>query len=154
MNVLIADETNDVDGTGELLEMAVMVLERERVPEDSEVAIVLVDVATMTLLNERHRGKDGPTDVLSFPLEDAEPGSPPVRLPGGPPIHLGDIFIAPSVVRENAATNGVSFEEELALVTVHGLLHLLGWDHEVQEEAELMEAREREYLAVAGRAGP
>ena len=154
MNVLIADETNDVDGTGELLEMAVMVLEREWVPEDSEVAIVLVDVATMTLLNERHRGKDGPTDVLSFPLEDAEPGSPPVRLPGGPPIHLGDIFVAPSVVRENAATNGVSFEEELALVTVHGLLHLLGWDHEVQEEAELMEAREREYLAVAGRAGP
>jgi probable rRNA maturation factor len=154
VNVLIADETNDVDGTGELLEMAVMVLERERVPEDSEVAIVLVDVATMTLLNERHRGKDGPTDVLSFPLEDAEPGFPPVRLPGGPPIHLGDIFIAPSVVRENAATNGVSFEEELALVTVHGLLHLLGWDHEVQEEAEFMEAREREYLAVAGRAGP
>lgn len=154
MNVLIADETNDVDGTGDLLELAVMVLERERVPEDSEVAIVLVDVATMTLLNERHRGKDGPTDVLSFPLEDAEPGSPPVRLPGGPPLHLGDIFIAPSVVRGNAATNGVSFEEELALVTVHGLLHLLGWDHELGEEAELMEAREGEYLAVVGRTRP
>ena len=154
MNVLIADETSGVDGTDELLEMAVMVLERERVPEDSEVAIVLVDVETMAALNEQHRGKDGPTDVLSFPLEDAEPGSPPVRLPGGPPIHLGDIFIAPSVVRGNAATNGVSFEDEFALVTVHGLLHLLGWDHEIQGDAELMEAREREYLAVVGRARP
>ncbi|MEA2057769.1 MAG: rRNA maturation RNase YbeY, partial [Actinomycetota bacterium] len=53
-----------------------------------------------------------------------------------------------------AATNGVSFEEELALVTVHGLLHLLGWDHEIEEEAELMEAREGEYLAVVGRTRP
>ena len=154
MNTLVADETDDDHGTGELLELAELVLERERLPDDSEVAIVLVDEGTMAELNERHRGKDGPTDVLSFPLEDATPGSPPVRLPGGPPIHLGDVFIAPTVVRGNAITNGVAFEDELALVTVHGLLHLLGWDHEAQPEAERMEAREREYLDVIRRTRP
>lgn len=154
MNILVADETDDPQGTGELLDLAELVLAREGVPDDSEAAVVLVDEETIAALNERHRGKAGPTDVLSFPLEDATPGSPPRRLPGGPPLHLGDVIIAPAVVRRNAAMHGVDFDDEMALVTVHGVLHLLGWDHEIDEEAEAMEDRERELLAVVDRVRP
>jgi probable rRNA maturation factor len=77
-----------------------------------------------------------------------------MRLPGGPPIELGDVFIAPSVVRDNAQRSGARFEDELALMVVHGLLHLLGWDHEVDDKATRMEARESELLARIGRVRP
>jgi len=154
LNVLVADETGGLHQTRELLELAEVVLDREGLPDDSEAAIVLVDNETIAELNEIHRGKAGPTDVLSFPLEEARPGVPPVRTPDGPPLHLGDVFIAPDVVGRNAAEHGVDFGDELALVTVHGILHLLGWDHEDDDEAEAMEARERKYLAVIDRVRP
>lgn len=154
MNVLVADETGDLHQTEELLELARVVLDGEGLPEDTETAIVLVDDESIAELNENHRGKTGPTDVLSFPLEEAKPGVPPVRQPDGPPLHLGDVFIAPGVVGRNAVEHRVDFEDELALVTVHGILHLLGWDHEDDDEAEAMEAREREYLAVIDRVRP
>lgn len=154
MNVLVADETGGTHQTEELLELAQVVLDGEGLPDDTEAAIVLVDDEAIAQLNETHRGKTGPTDVLSFPLEEAAPGVPPVRRPDGPPLHLGDVFIAPGVVGRNAIEHRVEFEDELALVTVHGILHLLGWDHETDDEAETMEAREREYLAVIDRERP
>ena len=154
MNVFIADEQDDPLPGGALLELAEAVLRSEGVPEGSEVAIVFIDEVEMASLNERHRGAQGPTDVLSFPLEDAEPGRPPERDPTGPPLSLGDVFIAPRVVRRNADRAGVAFSDELALMVVHGLLHLLGWDHEEEEEAEGMEARERQLLASVGRVRP
>lgn len=154
MNVLFADEQDEPIVTGELLRLAELVLEAEGLDDETGVALVLIDEAQMTELNEAHMGKEGPTDVLSFPIESASPGSPPRRVAGGPPIELGDIFIAPAVVRRNAERQDVSLEDELALMVVHGLLHLLGWDHEVEEEAIRMERRESDLLARIGRVRP
>ncbi len=67
---------------------------------------------------------------------------------------LGDVFIAPAVVARNAEARDVAVTDELALLVVHGLLHLLGWDHEADDEANAMEAREAELLAAIGRVRP
>jgi probable rRNA maturation factor len=102
-------------------------------------------------------GKHGPTDVLSFPVED-EP-LPTGRSPdmGGtgpgadvldePLLLLGDVVVCPSVAARNALDHGSTYEDEMALLVVHGLLHLLGMDHQVDSEAERMEALERSLLA-------
>jgi probable rRNA maturation factor len=154
VNVLFADEQDEPIVTDELLMLAELVLDAEGLDDDTGVAIVLIDEPQMAELNETHMGKEGPTDVLSFPIETARPGLPPTRVSGGPPIELGDVFIAPSIVRRNAEQQGVPFEDELALMIVHGLLHLLGWDHEDEADAIRMERRERELLARIGRVRP
>lgn len=154
MNVLFADEQDEPIVTDELLRLAELVLEAEGLDDETGVALVLIDEPQMAELNEAHMGKEGPTDVLSFPIESATPGSPPRRAVDGPPIELGDIFIAPSVVRRNAERQNVPFEDELALMVVHGILHLLGWDHEIEDEAVRMERRESDLLARIGRVRP
>jgi probable rRNA maturation factor len=85
--------------------------------------------------------------VLAFPLEHLHPGQRPALSPNGPPLNLGDVFVCPAVVRDNAAAAGVGFLDEMSLMVVHGLLHLLGYDHFDDDEAELMEARETELLS-------
>ena len=95
-------------------------------------------------------GKDQPTDVLSFPVEQLTPGRPPVIDPAGPPLVLGDVFIAPEVVIERAALHGHDPDAELALMAVHGVLHLMGYDHIDDDEAEAMEAIETRILAAHG----
>lgn len=154
MNVLFADEQDQPIVTDELLMLAELVLDAEGLDEETGVALVLIDEQQMAELNNVHMGREGPTDVLSFPIETAAPGSPPKRAPGGPPIELGDVFISPSVVRRNAEQHGVPFEDEIALMVVHGLLHLLGWDHEDEADAVRMEGRERELLSRIGRVRP
>jgi len=154
VNVLFADEQDQPIVTDELLMLAELVLDAQGLDEDTGVAFVLIDEQQMAELNKAHMGKEGPTDVLSFPIETATPGSPPTRAPGGPPIELGDVFISPSIVRRNAERQGVPFDDELALMVVHGLLHLLGWDHEDEADAVRMEGRERELLARVGRVRP
>jgi len=111
-------------------------------------------------LNERFLGKSGPTDVLSFPIDEGPPESGRVPDAGGsgpgyePPDEddsmlslLGDVVISPSIANKNAPDHAGSYDDELALLLVHGLLHLLGMDHMDAEEAEAMEQRERELLA-------
>lgn len=154
MNIILADEQDDPLEPGPLVDLAESVLQGEQLPESTEVAITLVEPARIAALNAEHMGKEGPTDVLSFPLEQLVPGVPPVAASGGPPVALGDVVICPDVVRTQAASYGVDFEDEMALMIVHGLLHLLGYDHEIDEEAEHMEARERHLLAAAGRERP
>ena len=151
MNVLFADEQDEPIVSDEMLRLAELVLKEEGLESETGVSLILIDEDEMALLNQAHMGKQGPTDVLSFPIEASSPGSPPMRSPGGPPIELGDIFIAPSVVSRYAERHGVALEDELSLMVVHGLLHLLGWDHEVEDEAIRMEARESELLARIGR---
>jgi probable rRNA maturation factor len=122
----------------------------------NEVSLIFSDEATIAELNAQFMGKVGPTDVLSFPIDaDDEPtgrvpdagGSGPGEPPGGEiPTLIGDIVICPSVAARNAVDHGVSFDDEVALLVVHGVLHLLGWDHMIDSEAEAMEAREREIL--------
>ena len=118
-----------------------------------------MDEATIAALNERFLDKEGPTDVLSFPIEDevgperalARRGRHRARAPieadTGRLLLLGDVVICPAVAARNAVDHGVTFDDEIALLVVHGILHLLGMDHEVDAEAERMERREQQLLA-------
>ncbi|MFC2177279.1 rRNA maturation RNase YbeY [Actinomycetota bacterium] len=138
----------------DLVHIAAATLGGEGLGADVEVAITLIDEAAMALLNATHLERPGPTDVLSFPLEELTPGAIPATPAGGPPRNIGDVFICPAVVADNANAAAVSFQDEMALMVVHGLLHLLGYDHIVDSEAEQMEQRERDLLAVVGRTRP
>jgi probable rRNA maturation factor len=123
----------------------------------AEVSLIFADEATIAALNLQFLGKVGPTDVLSFPI-DSEP-EPTGRVPdaggsgpGEPPATeipqlIGDIVICPAVAARNALEHECPLDDEIALLIVHGVLHLMGWDHVADDEAERMEARERELLA-------
>lgn len=120
-------------------------LDSEGVVPPAEVSVVITDDAQVHELNQRYRGVDAPTDVLSFGLDDdAGFVSPP-----GSARQLGEVVIAyPTAVRQAArARHGI--DEELAHLLVHGLLHLLGYDHELPKEARLMRAREEALLGHA-----
>lgn len=136
------DEPVDVERWRRL---AASVLEGERVTGPAELSVSFVDVAVMAELNAVHMGGSGPTDVLSFPL-DAEPD--PTAGTGAPRL-LGDVVICPSVARANAVPPG-GYDAELALLVVHGVLHVLGMDHAEADEAAAMVARERHHLAAVG----
>ena len=152
MNITIADEQDDPLPRLDLVEVARTALEAEGLPPATQLSIALVGRERMAELNNEYLGKEGPTDVLSFPIEDFS--DPPVRDPDGPPLLLGDVIICPAVVHGNAAIAAVAFEDEMALMVVHGILHLMGRDHVVDAEAELMEQREREILAMVRRERP
>jgi probable rRNA maturation factor len=121
-------------------------LTAEGVPDAAEVSLLMVGTAEMASLNVEHRGKQGPTDVLSFTIDDVDDAA------DAEVILLGDLVICPAVAATNAIDHGVSLAAELELLVVHGSLHLLGWDHEIDEEAEAMEARESDLLAKFGTA--
>jgi len=105
----------------------------------SELSVVFTDDASIQALNAEWRGKDKPTNVLSFPAFPVKAGMQP-----GP--MLGDIIIARETVEREALEEGKPLENHLAHLVVHGFLHLLGYDHETDAEAEVMEGREREIL--------
>jgi probable rRNA maturation factor len=152
--ITFGDERDDPLPTDDLARLAELVLIEEGLDLDTAVSLTLVDEDTIADLNRVHMGKTGPTDVLSFPIEDAAPGRPPLPEDGGPPLELGDVFIAPGVVRANAGRDGVAFDDELSLMVVHGLLHLLGWDHGNDDDATAMEKREGELLSLIGKVRP
>ncbi|QMU98348.1 rRNA maturation RNase YbeY [Microbacterium esteraromaticum] len=105
------------------------------VSPDAEVAIVLVDEGAMESLHVQWMDEPGPTDVLSFPMDELRPGSAENPTPPG---LLGDIVLCPQVAEAQAQTAGHSLMDELILLTTHGLLHLLGFDHaEPEEEREM-----------------
>lgn len=107
------------------------------------VSLLLGDDAAIAALNKEFRGKDGPTNVLSF-----EPG------PGGEPGFLGDIALAAETIAAEAEFQGKSLDNHAAHIVVHGFLHLLGYDHVNEADAEKMETRERTILATLGIADP
>ena len=145
-------------------ELARHVLAARGVKGETEVSLLFVDEDSMAALNEQFLDKSGPTDVLSFPIED-EPG-PTGRSPdfggSGPGTSaehgaltlLGDVVICPVVAAKNAAEHEVPLDDEVALLVVHGLLHLLGMDHEEDGEAERMEALEQQLLKRFYRVSP
>lgn len=151
MSVFLADEQDDPIEAEPLRRLAGMVLEEERFPPDTEVTLLFVGEDQIVAYNDRFMNREGATDVLAFPIEHLQPGVVPERRPGGPPLNIGDVVIAPSFVRTQAETAGLPFEDELALMVVHGLLHLLGYDHQDEEPAEAMEHREQQLLALARR---
>lgn len=115
-----------------------------------ELSIVLGDDGLVQQLNRDYRGKDKPTNVLSFAFEDAE----------GPdagedaPVLLGDVIVARETVAREAAEQGKSFDAHFMHLVAHGVLHLLGYDHETEEEAGVMEALETAALAALGLPDP
>lgn len=115
---------------------------------DCELAVVLTDDQSMRALNARFRGRDAPTNVLSFPALPSARPSPPQ--PGGPPAFLGDVVIAFETATAEAAAQGKEFGHHVSHLLVHGVLHLLGYDHQADAEAEAMEARERAILGQLG----
>jgi probable rRNA maturation factor len=123
-------------------------LRREGAP-DAEVSVTLVDDARIKELNRTYRGLDRPTDVLSFALREGEDS---YKLPpdAGIPELLGDVVISLPRARFQAAEYGHSLERELGYLLTHGILHLLGYDHETEEAAAVMRAKEEEVLAAVG----
>lgn len=154
MNVFLADEQDDPIDAEPLRRLAEMVLDEERFPDDTEVTLLFVGEDQIATYNDRFMQRQGATDVLAFPIEHLKPGVVPERRPGGPPLNIGDVVIAPSFVRAQAEAAGVPINDELSLMVVHGLLHLLGYDHQEDKEADEMEDRERQLLARAGRLRP
>ncbi len=116
---------------------------------DSEVAIQLVDTAEGQAMNRQYRGKDYATNVLSFPADLPEGLPEDFDFP-----QLGDLVICAPVVAREAAEQGKALGDHYAHLTVHGVLHLLGFDHVEEAEAEEMEALERQILASLGIADP
>ena len=140
-------------GVDELADLARTVLIGEGVAA-GHLDLILVDPEPMAELNQEHLGHQGPTDVLSFPLDGpdqalgAAVGGPP--MPSAPPAHLGDVVVCPAVAVEQAPNHAGTVEAELALLVIHGVLHVLGHDHAEPAETELMQSRERHHLAQLG----
>jgi len=158
------DEQDDhaVD-VGRWVRLAEDVLAAEGVRRDSELSLLFVDEQAMTELNERHMGKAGPTDVLAFPIDDdaVDPGRWPDGGSTGPdrppldldelPTLLGDVVVCPAVAARQAPEHAGErhdggVDDEIALLVVHGILHVLGHDHAEPEETERMQAKERSLL--------
>lgn len=151
MNVFFGDEqAHPIDRAG-MLEFAERVLREEGLPESTELAVICVGREQMTDYNERFMGGTGPTDVLAFPVEDLTPGSIPRIAPEDPPLNLGDVFLCPVEIEARAKQERFDPESFQYLLLAHGILHLLGYDHADDVEAELMERREDELLALVGR---
>jgi|EndMetStandDraft_8_1072994.scaffolds.fasta_scaffold492525_2 probable rRNA maturation factor len=131
------EEEPDVEAT---LQRAIAEASAGQSTKDGELAIVLTDDSRIRALNQAWRGLDKPTNVLSFPAGDRSGGK-------GAPALLGDIVIAYETTRREASDQGTPFLHHLAHLTVHGFLHLRGYDHEAEDEAETMERLERQILA-------
>src|SRR3954469_12478967 len=138
MSIEIANESGTVVDTDSVLGAARYALDQMGVNPLAELSILLVDVEYMTELNHRWMGGDGPTDVLAFPMDEGSIDHGPQEGSGGEPALLGDIVLCPDIAAKQAATAGHSAAKELHLLTVHGVLHILGYDHaEPEEEREM-----------------
>jgi probable rRNA maturation factor len=123
-----------------------------------EVSVTLMGNAAMRTLNREYRGKDKPTDVLAFPLLPLKPGRPlrrplppKMRPTGGMPLLLGDVLLCVPVARRQAQTHGQSLLAELTFLLAHGLLHLLGYDHQTdRQELEMMKLNRQLLANVSG----
>ncbi|WP_298830256.1 rRNA maturation RNase YbeY [uncultured Planococcus sp.] len=115
----------------------------------SEVSVTFVTNEMIRDINREYRGKDQPTDVISFAMEELGEGE--TAIIGSPePRMLGDIIISLDRTKEQAADYGHSFERELGFLAVHGFLHLLGYDHMTEEEEKKMFSRQEEILVSLG----
>ena len=153
--VFVADEQLDLPVELERWQqLATEVLRSEGVRGLAELALLFVTEAEMGELNEMHMGKPGPTNVLAFPIDAAEAeivlhGQPtsrgPDRSPADPgdmPLLLGDVVICPAVAARQAPAHAGTVEDEMALLVVHGVLHVLGHDHDDDDQTRAMRARE------------
>ena len=138
----ITHEPDIVDTTAidvhALERLATHALRIEETPAPAELSIVFVDDAAIQVLNRDYRATDAPTDVLSF----AQGGGDEFATPEGAARHLGDVIVSVETARRQAAEFGLALNDEVAHLVVHGILHLLGYDHEDAADAETMRAHE------------
>ena len=144
MTVEVSNESGLDISEDELISVARFVIAKMKVNPSAELSMVLLDTDAMADLHMRWMDLPGPTDVMSFPMDELEPGGRPDAAEPGPAM-LGDIVLCPQFAADQATTAGHSLGHELALLTVHGVLHLLGYDHEVDEaeHAEMASAEQR-----------
>lgn len=144
MAVLISNDAElpmPIDNA-EIEAVCAYLMQAEQVERPVEISVSIVDEDEMHELNHRWRGIDRTTDVLSFELDSPFDDSVPVA----EPVELGDVILAPEVIERQAPGFGNTPADECRLMLVHGLLHLLGYDHIEEDEAAIMEAREDELL--------
>ena len=159
IEVFAADEQSDEPvETLRWVRLAQDVLVAEGIKGDAELSMLFVDETAIADLNKRFRGEESTTDVLAFPIDEqiVESGRSPDSGGTGPgvnppepaeaPVMLGDVVVCPTVARRNAESRQVAVDDEMALLVVHGVLHLLGMDHVDDDEASTMQQRERDLL--------
>ncbi|GAA3615772.1 rRNA maturation RNase YbeY [Microlunatus ginsengisoli] len=149
MTVEINNESGVAVDEPALVRLATFALEQLRIHPLAELSILLVDEPTMTAYHVKYMGEDGPTDVLSFPMDELRPPDDDEDPPEG---LLGDIVLCPTVTAAQAAEHGRTAAEETEYLLVHGLLHLLGYDHaEPAEKAEMFGLKDKLLAAWATR---
>jgi probable rRNA maturation factor len=145
VSIEVSNESGVDVSEEELISVARFVIGKMNVNPAAELSMVLLDLAAMADLHMRWMDLPGPTDVMSFPMDELEPGGRPDAPEPGPSM-LGDIVLCPQFAAEQAASAGHSLGQELALLTVHGVLHLLGYDHAEPDEEKEMFALQRRLL--------
>ncbi|OEH93702.1 rRNA maturation RNase YbeY [Bacillus solimangrovi] len=151
MNIDFIDENgfvneSDLEQVEKLLRYAA---EQEGVEEDAEISVTFVDDAEIQTINRDYRDKDRPTDVISFALEELGEGEMEIQGMDMPRV-LGDIIVSVETTKVQADEYGHSFSRELGFLCVHGLLHLLGYDHMNERDEKEMFARQKEILEGYG----
>ena len=139
----VLNETDYQIDCEEFVRLADFVLSAMHVSTEVELNIIFIDPEPMAELHERWLDLPGPTDVMSFPMDELRPGTADRPTPPG---MLGDICICPAVASRQAAESGHSAAEEMLLLATHGMLHLLGYDHATDAEREIMFALQRKLL--------
>lgn len=144
MTIEIRNETTARLDEREFVELSRFVFEAMHLHPATEMSILFVEEAAMEKLHVQWMDEPGPTDVLSFPMDELRPGTADRPTPPG---LLGDIVVCPQVADVQAKAAGHTMTDEIALLTTHGLLHLLGYDHALPEEERRMFGLQRELLA-------
>ena len=160
-DVFCSDEQNDVEiDIARWRALALQALLAEGVRGACELSLYFIDETSIAELNAEHMGKVGPTDVLSFPLDGVEVAEAqgPGALSSGParphpdhddvPTLLGDVLVCPAVAKAQAPAHAGTLDDELALLVVHGVLHVLGYDHEIESDTARMRERELHILTA------
>lgn len=150
MSIEVNNESGHEVDEAEFAALARFVLDQMHVHPQTDLSIMFVDTEVMTDLHVKWMDEPGPTDVLSFPMDELRPGRADDPTPAG---LLGDVVLCPDVAVEQARTAGHSAVEEMLLLTTHGILHLLGYDHAEPEEEKEMFGLQRQLLLtfLAGR---
>ena len=150
MSVEVNNESGVAVDEAEFAALARFVMDAMHLHPQTDLSIVMVTTEVMTELHVQWMDEPGPTDVLSFPMDELRPGREDETTAAG---LLGDVVLCPEVAKAQARTAGPSTTEELLLLTTHGILHLLGYDHaEPQEEKEMFALQRRLLLTfLAGR---
>jgi len=158
LTVHVVNDQDDVQlDTMRYQQLATQVLDRQGVNHASELSLIFVSSNVIAELNQQHMGHQGPTDVLAFPID--EHATQP-QDPSDTPLLLGDVVVCPSVAAGNCSSNKNSYPEhqgtvtdEIDLLVVHGILHVLGMDHADEHEQQQMQESERIHLAAFRESG-